>query len=94
MPLQRLTRQTLVNLTVEGRPPEYPQFQFGDWSPTGAYRNTTAFRVAAQQGQKRLMTHFFGVDEAVYDVQGAGISCRTLKNTSARTTVRAISTTS
>ena len=57
---------------MEGETAEVLQFQFGDWSPTGAYRNTTAFRVAAQQGQKRLMTHFFGVDEAVYDVQGAG----------------------
>ena len=68
-----LTKQTLVNLTSwKGDRAEVLQFQFGDWSATGAYRDSTAFRVAAQQGQKRLMTGFFGVSEAVYDIQGAG----------------------
>ena len=67
-----LTRQTLVNVTSwRGDTAEVLQFEFGDGgSTTGPYADTNPFRLAAQQGKRQLMVEYFGIDEAVYELQG------------------------
>ena len=67
-----LTRQTLVNVSSwRGDTAEVLKFEFGNGSSlTGAYADTNPFRLAAQQGKRQLMVEYFGVDEAVFELQG------------------------
>lgn len=65
-----LTRKTMKTVSSwKGQTAEVLQFEFGDYASDSAYKKSSSFRLYAEQGAKRLMTKYFGVDEAFWEAE-------------------------